>query len=117
MMYGECRLLMCWIKYPPAAENIGLAKKAFSERQERGLVEIRGIATAAQKVAATVWFPKYDNEQIQGWSEGMKLSISKPLPDAKLVGRLRWRHLKLDPGFKRYQKMESCIGTKDWAAS
>lgn len=34
-----------WIKYPPAAENIGLAKKVFSEGQERGLVEISGIAT------------------------------------------------------------------------
>ena len=105
-----------WVKYPPPAKNASLAKKVFSEGRERGLVEISGIATAAQKVAATIWFPKYDNEQTQGW-EGMKMTIYDPLPDAKLVGRLRWQLLRFDPGFQRYQRMEFFIGTKDWAAS
>ena len=66
------------VKYPTPSVNTSLARKVFSEGRERGLVEITAIATAARNVAATVWFPKYDREVVQGWSQGMKLSISQP---------------------------------------
>ena len=78
------------IKYPTPAENLTLAQKVFEEGRQRGLIEITAIATARQKVAAKVWFPKYPHEEVQGWSCGMKVSISEPLPRAKVVGRLGW---------------------------
>jgi hypothetical protein len=99
-------------------QTVGVFPDIISVRTECEAVDVEdGEYTAAQKVAATVWFPKYENEEIQGWDQGMKLTIYDPLPDAKLVGRLRWRLLRFDPGFQRYRKMEFCIGTKDWASS
>ena len=60
-------------KYPPPADNAALAQKAFAEGQERGLVEIRAVATAGQKVAATVRLPKYRGEGVQGWGGGIEV--------------------------------------------
>ena len=105
------------VRYPTPSVNNSLARKVFSEGRERGLVEITAIAIAARKVAATIWFPKYEHEEVQGWSQGMKLSISQPLPDAKTVGVARWQLLNLLPSFRRYQRMAFFIGTRRWAAA
>lgn len=105
------------VKYPTPADNLTLAQKVFEEGRKRGLIQITAIATARQKVAATVWFPKYPNEEVQGWSRGMKLSIAKPLPRAKAVGQLRWWLLWLLPRFRRFQRRAIFIGTKRWAAA
>ena len=111
MTYSNYRQTICASDTP---RHNSLARKVFSEGRERGLVEITAIATAARKVAATVWFP---NEEVQGWSQGMKLSISQPLPDAKTVGVVRWQLLNLLPSFRRYQRMAFFIGTRKWAAA
>jgi hypothetical protein len=105
------------VKYPPPVINVNLVQKVFTEGRERGLVEIRAVATVAQKVAASVWYPKYASEEIQGWSDGLKLSISRPLPDAKIIGKLRWRLLRFLPSFRRYQRMAVFIGTREWATA
>ena len=105
------------VRYPSSVESAALAHKVFSEGRDRGLVEIHAIATVADKIAATVWFPKYPNEAVQGWNRGMKLSISEPLPHAKTVGALRWSLLWLLPRFRHYQRAEFVIGTKSWAAA
>lgn len=105
------------VKYPPFAENAALAQKVFEEGRERGLIEIRAIATTGRMMAATVWFPKYPNEEVQGWDRGMKLAISEPLPRAKVVGMLRWRLFKFLPRYRRYQETKIFIGTRDWAAA
>jgi hypothetical protein len=105
------------VKYPPPAENLILAQKVFEEGRERGLIEITAIATTKQKVAAAVWFPKYPNEEIQGWNRGMKLAISEPLPRAKVVGRLRWWLHWFLPRFRQFQRRAIFIGTKRWAAA
>jgi hypothetical protein len=105
------------VRYPTPSVNLSLARKVFLEGRQRGLVEITAIATAARKVAATVWYPKYEHEEIQSWSQGMKLSISQPLPDAKTVGVVRWQLLNLLPSFRRYQRMAFFIGTRKWAAA
>jgi hypothetical protein len=36
-------------------------------------------------VAATVWFSKYPDEEVQGWNLGMKLAILQTLPAARLM--------------------------------
>lgn len=99
------------VKYPPAAENAALAKKVFEEGRERGLVEIRTVVTTGQKVAATVWFPKYPNQEVQDWDCGMKLTISEPLRRASTIGRLRWRLFRFLPSYRRYQEAAIFIGT------
>mgnify|MGYP001159162626 CR=1 FL=1 len=105
------------VKYPSSSENIALAQKVFAEGRERGLVEVKALATAEGKVAATVWFPKLPNEEVQGWNQGMKLVIAEPLPPAKLVGGLRWWLLRFLPRFRHFQKAAFFIGTRTWAAA
>jgi len=106
-----------WIKYPSSLENITLAEKVFAEGRERGHVDIHAVAIAAGKIAATVWFPKYANEEVQGWNQGMKLSISQPLLRAKTFGALRWSLLRFLPSFRHYQRSDILIGTRAWAAA
>ncbi|SRR6266498_1213792 len=105
------------VKHPSSPENFTLAEKVFAEGRERGLVDIHAVAVVADKIAATVWFPKYAHEEVQGWSRGMKLSISQPLPRAKTVGALRWMLIELLPSFRHYQKADTLIGTRAWAAA
>ena len=104
------------VNYYSASRNFALAQKVFSEGHERGLVEVHAVATAGNSVAATVWFPKFPNEQVQGWDCGMKLSISQPLPRATIVGPFRWFFFRFVPLFRHYQETEWTIGTKSWAA-
>jgi len=105
------------LRFPSQIRNLALAKKVFAEGREKGLVDIHAIASVDDKVAATVWFPKFTDEEIQGWISGMKLSIADPLPSAKSVGRLRWLCFRLQPKFRHYQRCESGVGTKAWAAA
>ena len=105
------------IKYPPPSENASLAQKVFAEGRARGLVEIMAIAATANKVAATVWFPKYADEKVQGWDGGMKLVIIQPLPGTRAVSALWWNVIQILPRFQRYQRAEWLIGTKAWAAA
>jgi hypothetical protein len=105
-----------WVKYASSPMNVALAEKVFAEGRERGLVEIHAVAIAGDKIAA-VWFPKYAHEEVQGWSEGMKLSISQPLPRAKTIGVLAWSLLGFRPRFRQYQKEDRFIGTVERAAA
>src|SRR6266481_2533274 len=105
------------INYHSASQNLVLAKRVFNDGHERGLVGIHVVATAGERVAATVWFPKFPDEQVQGWDCGMKLSISQPLPRAKIVSPFRWFFFRFVPFFRHYQKAEWSIGTKSWAGA
>ena len=105
------------IKYPPHSENESLTRKVFAEGRARGLVEITALVAAGDKVAATIWFPKFPHEQVQGWNQGMKLSISKPLQRAKMAGPVRWKLLQFLPRFQEFQKAAITIGTRAWAAA
>ena len=60
---------------------------------------------------------KFEEDKIQGWVRGMKLSIAEPLPRAEIVGQLRWLLFRLKPQFRHYQRFESLVGTKAWAAA
>src|SRR4051812_4963897 len=87
------------MRYPLPAGNAPLAEKVYDEGRERGLVEIKAVATSRDCVVATVWFPKFAEEEVQGWSQGLKLVIRQPLPEARIVGRLRWRVAGFMPGY------------------
>jgi hypothetical protein len=105
------------LRFPSQKKNFLLAQKVFNEGQRKGLVNLHAIATTGAAVAATVWFPKFKVEEVQGWDCGVKLSIAEPLPIANLVGSLRWLSFRLQPQFRHYQRYDMCIGTKAWAAA
>jgi hypothetical protein len=105
------------VRYPPAPENGHLAQKVFAEARQRGLVEIKAVAVANNKVAATIWFPMHPNEEVQGWERGMKLVILQPILRARLVGGWQWRLLRFLPLYRRTWAGEGFIGTRAWAAA
>jgi len=105
------------VRFPPPSGNLLLAQKVFSEGCARGLIDIHAVATTGSKTAATIWFPKFEDEQVQGWDCGMKLSITQPLPNATIVSPLRWWFFRFAPRFRHYQRFEWTIGTKQWAAA
>ena len=111
---GPAQVLM---RYPPPVGNKSLAEKVYAEGRERGLVGITAVATASGHVAATVWFPKFPEEEVQGWSQGLKLAIRQPLPAAKVVGGLSWRMVSYLSGYCWYQRQECSIGSRRWAAA
>ena len=105
------------VRWPVSDGSDTLVEKVFAEGRTKGLVEIVAIARSADWTLATVWYPKYEHEEVQGWSEKMKLSIWQPLPRAKPVRPLLWSLMRCLPGFRRYQASDTCIGTRRWAAA
>ena len=83
-----------WMRSPPPAENVPLAKKVYDEGRQGGVVGITALAMAKGHVAATVWFPRLPEEEVQGWLRGLKLAILQPLPAGNVIGGLRWRMFK-----------------------
>ena len=104
------------LRTPLPEANPALSAKVFEEGRAKGLVSITAIATMRDTTAVTVWFPKHDVEEVQGWSVGLKLSISKPLPKARTVPSALWPLFRLLPSYRRYQRHECMIGTRTWAA-
>ena len=105
------------LRFPSQMKNLALAKSVFGEGRIKGLVDVHAIATVGDVTAATVWFPKFKDEKIQGWNRGMKLSIAHPLPSAKSVSGFRWLCFRLQPKFRHYQRWEVAVATKAWAAA
>ena len=105
------------LRFPSQIKNFLLAKKVFREGRNKGLVAVHAIATVGDMTAATVWFPKFTHEEIQGWNCGMKLSIAQPLPKAISVAGPIWLLFRLHPQFRHYQRCEFGVGTKTWAAT
>jgi hypothetical protein len=105
------------MRYPLPLGNIPLSEKVYNEGRERGLVGITAVVTTTGHVGATVWFPKFPEEEVQGWSQGLKLAINQPLPVAKVVGGLRWKAFRYLSGYRRYQRHEFGIGSRRWAAA
>jgi alpha/beta hydrolase family protein len=103
------------LRFPFQIRNLALAKKVFAEGRKNGLVDVQAVATVDDMTAATVWSPKFTDEEIEGWNRGMKLSIAQPLPEAKPVGGLMWLWFRLHPRFRQYQRREFGVGTKAWA--
>ena len=55
------------IVFPSRIENKTLVEKVYEEGRKRGLVEIVAVAKAGGLTAATVWFPRFLEEEVQGW--------------------------------------------------
>ncbi len=106
-----------FVRVPSQRENLALARKVFHEGRAKGLVDVHAVAVVDDAVAATIWFPRTDDEEIQGWNRGTKLTIAEPLVHAKTFGSFRWWLFSFLPRFKNYQAQEFTIGTRSWAAA
>ena len=106
-----------FVRIPSQPKTLALARKVFDEGRTKGLVDVHAIAIADNTVVATVWFPRSDADEIQGWSRGMKLTISQPLLRAKTFGSFRWWLMSFLADFRHYQTWERTIGTRAWAAA
>lgn len=105
------------VRRSDSSENRRLAQKVFSEGRSRGLLEISVIASSPQFTVATVWYPRTDRDQVQGWNRGMKLSILQPLPHAEFVSCLVWPVVRWLPTYRRYQSNAAFVGTREWAVA
>ena len=106
-----------FVRIPSQPKSLALAKKVFNEGRKKGLVDVHAVAVADSHVAATVWFPRTEDDEIQGWNRGMKLTISEPLLRAKTFGSFRWWLFSFLPRFRHYQTWERVIGTRAWAGA
>jgi hypothetical protein len=111
---GQRKVLIRW---PEPDQTRQLMEKVFAEGRAKGLVEIVALAQTADWIVATVWYPKYESEEVQGWSQNMKLSIRQPLPRAIRVASVLWNAFAWLPSFRRYQRTAFGVGTREWAAS
>jgi hypothetical protein len=101
----------------PDGGNAPLAAKVYAEGQAKGLVEIIAIGRAPSHTLATLRFPKFAEDEVQGWNVGLKLAIRQPCPVAWMVGGVFWSFLQWSPAFRHYQRDYGFIGTREWAAA
>ncbi len=106
------------VRFPPPPENEALARRVFEAGRARGLVEVSALCRLLSAVAATVWFPANSDEEVQGWSRGLKLSIARPLAEAKLVrSPLSWRLRQLLPAYRLYQDHAAFVASRTRVAA
>ncbi len=104
------------IRFPLPAENEQLIRKVYAEAKAKGLASINALATFRDKTVATIWFPKFEHEEVEEWNIGLKLSIRNPLPEATSVRPLLWSLLTKLPGFRRsFRENDWLIGSREWA--
>lgn len=97
-----------WICWPPPELNAAVAARCFEAGRERGLVEIAAHLRVGASIAATVFAPERD--EIQGWSEGFKLSVRDPLPEgAPVSNRLLWALHRCRSAYVRFQRAEGFV--------
>jgi hypothetical protein len=106
-----------FVRIPSQRKTLALAKKVFHEGRTKGLVDVHPVAIVNDTIAATIWFPRTDDDEIQGWNRGMKLTIAEPLLRAKTFGSFRWWLFSFLSRFRYYQTHEYTIGTRRWAAA
>jgi len=102
---------------PDAAGNEPLVERVYAAARDQGLVELRVLAGSPTRSFVTVWFPRSPVEQVQGLNRGLKLSISSPRRPAEELDGPNWRMITLSPQYRRYQELQSFVGTKSWAAA
>lgn len=104
------------IRSPLPAENQTLARKVFEEGRAKGLIAIIAVGTIDQLTVSTVRFPRTADDEVQGWNQGMKLSIVQPLPSLRRVaGRFSWWLVSLSREYLLYQHQHVFIPTREWA--
>jgi hypothetical protein len=101
------------VKFPPPRENESLVKRLFEKGRVRGLVEISALCRLPSAVVATIWFPATSDEDVQGWSHGLKLAIHSPLTEATPIhSAFSWCLRKLLPAYRLYQDHAEFVASR-----
>ncbi len=96
------------IRWPLPPENEAHAARLYAAGQSRGLVELGALFHVGDATVATVVAP--EPEQIQGWSQGFKLTIRSPFAQARPIALgLPWFSHRLRPAYRHFQQLESFI--------
>jgi hypothetical protein len=106
------------VHYPPPLDNITLAEKVYAEGRNKGLVEVSAVAVTKAETFVSVWYPRSEEDEVQGWDTGVKMSIPTPLARARLTkNEFMWKFWQLTPAYRHYQSTASFIGSRAWAAA
>jgi hypothetical protein len=103
------------VRWPVRPGAPVLAERVYEQGRRRGIAAIDAIAHGRTMTFATVWFPKFAEDEVQGWSEDLKLSIADPLVRAELIPSLMWLAIRCMPAYWRYQRSFQWVGTRKWA--
>ena len=106
-----------FIRWPVPRGARVLVEHVYDQGRTRGIIGVHAIAKARGMTFATAWFPKFPEEEVQGCSAGLKLSIADPLADARLIPSPFWPAIRWTSSYQRYQALECTIGTRKWAAA
>jgi hypothetical protein len=97
-----------WIRWPPPEANAAIAARCFEAGRNRGLVEIAALFRVGASFAATVFAPAVG--EIQGWDQGLKLSVRSPLKDAAPVSNgLLWGLHRRRHAYAHFQKRDTFV--------
>jgi hypothetical protein len=104
-----------WIRWPPPDVNAAVAARCFEAGRSRGLVEIAALCCVGASVAATVFAPAPD--EIQGWNQGLKLSVRTTLTQAEPVSSgLLWAFHRRRPECVHFQQRDTFVHSRSVAA-
>jgi hypothetical protein len=113
-LLGPSRLAVRW---PVPDSTQSLVEKVYREGRSRGMIGVRIVGRAAQSVASTVWYPKTSDENSEGWSDRLKLTINTPLPQITRIPSVFWPVARWTSAYRRYQGAQNTIGSREWAAA
>jgi hypothetical protein len=104
-----------WVAWPLPPENMVHARSLFDAGRPRGLVELQALFSVGRYTVVNVLAPMPD--EIQGWSQGLKVAIRQPLVPATAVARgLRWWVHRVRPAYFRFQRYEDFISRRNSTA-
>jgi len=92
------------VSWPLPHKNEGVARMLFEVGQRRDLVGLHALFYLNDYVVATVEAPEPD--EIQGWSENLKLSVRSPLVEAEAIRRFLWPFHRRSLEYRRSQELE-----------
>jgi hypothetical protein len=105
------------VRWPLPMENTSLTERVFEGGRTAGLVSMCAVGRLRDNIIATVWYPKFPNEEVQGWNRGLKFQIYMPLGTATKIPHFIWFFLRRTEGYKMYERNTSGIGTRSWAVA
>jgi len=99
------------IVHIPIPENrVELIEKAYNNGRKKGMVKMQGLCSIGPTTVSTVWYPKTEEDRIQGFEYGINVSVRNPFCPAKTVEDKYWWLLKtFSPAYKQYHRFDHHI--------
>lgn len=93
---------------PIPASNLLLAATAYDIGKLKDQVVVKALGKFPNTIIATIWYPCTERHRPQGWDQGLRYAIVKPLPSAIHVsGGWQWFTRKFGLQYRRFQRLAS----------